>query len=158
MGHWHKALIKDFWQAKNEKHSKEFNAVEILDAKYEVPDLMDVADSQTHLDLEERTELKQLLFEFQDIFQYCPGKWQGKPVHINLKKDARPIYSCPYHIPQTYYAKFCKEINHFVYLKVSKWRSPNFASPRSIIIISTSPMIYAASISKSAASPTQSPA
>ena len=48
MGYWDKGLISNFWQAKAEQH-EEFNVVKILNAKYEVPDLANVAQAQTRL-------------------------------------------------------------------------------------------------------------
>ena len=133
---WDKALIIDVWQAKNEEHGKEFNTVEILNAKYEILELINVADSQTHLDLEERTELKEILLEFKDIFQAHPDKWQDKPVHINLKKGTQSTYSRPSYIPQAHYAKLRKEIDCLVQFKVlnpttnSEWGSPKFCLPK----------------------------
>ena len=71
--HWDKGLISDFWQGKAEDN-EEFNTVEILDAKYEVPDLINVAQTQTCLSPKENMDHKELFLDYQDLFQARPGK------------------------------------------------------------------------------------
>ena len=71
MGNWDKALITDFWQAKTNTN-EEFNTVDILNAKYDIPGLIDVSQAQTHMCPKEKTDLKNLLLDYNELFQPPP--------------------------------------------------------------------------------------
>ena len=102
MGYWDKKLITNFWENKAVAREENFKSSEILEAKYEIPDLRRITDKQTHLSSEEKEVLFNLLHSHQDLFLAKPGKWQGPPVDIELKKGAKPQHSAPYRIPQAH--------------------------------------------------------
>ena len=62
----------------------------ILDAKYSKADIKTIAESSTHLDLQERNELYTLLKKYECLFNGNLGIWYVKPYYIKLKPDAEP--------------------------------------------------------------------
>lgn len=74
IGHWNKKLIKTFWKDKLEPKEEINKAVEILDAKYEVPDLKKIAEEQLHLLAAEK---KTFVRYFNQIYYLIPSTaWQ----------------------------------------------------------------------------------
>ena len=62
----------------------------IWDAKYKKSDHKTIAESSTHIDLQERNELCTLLNMYESLFDGNLGTWYGKPYDIKLKPDAEP--------------------------------------------------------------------
>ena len=135
MGYWSKRFMDNFWIEKNEKQEC-YKNVEILDAKYEIPDLNEIASSQLHLPTEGRDKLARLFEDCTALFQARPGKWKGTPIDIELKEGARPQHSPPYRIPQAHMKALRKEIDRLVQLgvlspvKEAEWASPTFCIPK----------------------------
>ena len=63
----------------------------ILDAKYSKADIKTIAESSTHIDLQERNELYTLLKKYECWFHGNLGTWYVKPYDIKLKPDAEPL-------------------------------------------------------------------
>ena len=49
-----------------------------------------IAESSTHLDIQERNELYTLLKKYECLFHGNLGTWHVKPYYIKLKPDAEP--------------------------------------------------------------------
>ena len=111
-------------------------AMEILDAKYEAISTDEVVDQCTHLDDEQKAELKQVLKGFQKLFSGKLGTYPHRKFHIDIEPEARPKHVRPYAIPCIHLAAFKKELEHLVKLSVlsptgsSEWGSPTFIIPK----------------------------
>ena len=64
----------------------------ILDAKYFKADIETIAESSTHLDIQEINELYTLLNKYECLFHGNLGTWYVKPYDIKLKPDAEPLW------------------------------------------------------------------
>ena len=62
----------------------------ILDAKYTKVNIKTIAESSTHLDLQERNEIYTLLKKYEFLFDVNLVTWHGKPYGIKLKPDSEP--------------------------------------------------------------------
>ena len=60
----------------------------ILGAKYSKANIKTIAESSTHLDLQEINELYTLLKKYESFFDGNLGTWHGKPYDIKFKLDA----------------------------------------------------------------------
>jgi hypothetical protein len=65
----------------------------ILDTKYKQADLHKVADSASHLVVEERSYLHKALTEYSDLFDGTLGKWNMGAYDIKLRPEATPYYA-----------------------------------------------------------------
>ena len=63
----------------------------ILDARYSKVNIQTIAESSTHLDLQERNELYTLLKKYECLFHGNLGTWYVKTYDIKLKPDAEPL-------------------------------------------------------------------
>ena len=85
---------------------------------------------------EERDKLKELLKEFEDLFDGTLGKWNGPDYDIELKEGARPYHARPYSIPKAYEPTLRSEVERLCKEKVlrkvnrSKWGAPSFIIPK----------------------------
>ena len=78
------------------QHNAPFNSERkrmkhILDAKYSKDDIKTIAESSTHLDLQERNELYTLLNNYECLFRGNLGTWHVKTYDVKLKPDAEPL-------------------------------------------------------------------
>ena len=71
----------------------------ILDAKYTKYRLKTIAESSTHLDLQEINELYTLLNKYESLFDDILVTWHGKPYDIKLKPDAEPYHGKKIRVP-----------------------------------------------------------
>ena len=55
-------------------------------------DIKTIAESSTHLDIQERNELYTLLNKYECLFNNNLGKWHANPYGIKLKPDAEPLW------------------------------------------------------------------
>ena len=69
-----------------------------LDAKCEAADLEKVCSLQSHLALQQRQRLHDLLKKCEDLFNATLGKWKHDPMDIKLKADAKPCHAQPHPI------------------------------------------------------------
>ena len=79
------------------QHNAPFNSEtkrikRILDVKYYKADIKTIAESSTHLDIQERNELYTLLNKYECLFDNNLGTWHVKPYDIKLKPDAEPLW------------------------------------------------------------------
>ena len=108
----------------------------ILDAKYSKADIKTIADSSTHLDLQERNELYKLLKKYEYFFHCNLGTWYVKPYDIKLKPDAEPYHGKPFPVPRIHELTFNKELDWLEAIKAinkvkrSKWGAPTFLIPK----------------------------
>ena len=56
-------------------------------------DIKTIAESSTHLDLQERNELYTLLNNYECLFDGNLGTWYVKPYDIKLKPDVEPLWN-----------------------------------------------------------------
>ena len=78
----------------------------ILDAKYSKADIKTIAESSTHLDLQERNELYTLLKNYECLFHANLGTWYVTPYDIKLKPDAEPYHGKPFPVPHIHELTF----------------------------------------------------
>lgn len=136
-----------FWKTKSYEAEESFKTVEILDEKYEVPDLEAIVSKQKYLSSEEKVTLLAVLSPNESLFQANPGKWQGPPVEIESIEGVKPQNSAPYRIPQAHLKAMRKEVDRLVSLKVLRpvqefeWAAPSFVSPRKMTLFVSS-MIF----------------
>jgi len=111
-------------------------AIEILDAKYEAISTAEVVEQCTHLNAEQKADLKLVLSGFQTLFSGKLGVYPHRKFHIEIEPGARPKHSRPYAIPRIHLQAFKKELDHLVRLGVlsptgaSEWGSPTFITPK----------------------------
>ena len=58
--------------------------------------------NQSHLNPNEKKQLKNILNEFVNIFQGQPGTFTGLEVDFQLKEGVRLFYGRPYLVPEAY--------------------------------------------------------
>ena len=108
----------------------------ILDAKYEAANLNAIADSCTHLSIDEQRQLLALLEKYNLLFDGSLGTWTGDPYNIELKPDATPYHARAFPIPKIHEATLKMEVNRLVELGVlkkvnrSEWAAPTFIIPK----------------------------
>jgi RNase H-like domain found in reverse transcriptase/Reverse transcriptase (RNA-dependent DNA polymerase)/Integrase zinc binding domain/Retroviral aspartyl protease len=108
----------------------------ILEAKYEPANLDDVVNDCKNLSVSEKSQLKQLLNRYYDLFDGTLGHWKSEQYHIELKDDAKPYHARPYPIPKAYEATLKMEVERLCNIGVlkkinrSEWGSPTFIIPK----------------------------
>ena len=112
------------------------HATEILDAKYEKVLVDDVIDQLTHLNAQQKSDIRQVLNEHTKLFDGTLGVYPHRTFHIDLVPGAVPKHSRPYPIPVIHLQAFKKELLHLVEIGVlspqgaSEWASPTFITPK----------------------------
>jgi hypothetical protein len=74
-------------------------ATEILDAKYERTDVVEVVKELTHLNTHQKADLLQVLQENDKMFDGTLGAYPHKKVHIDIDPNAKPVHSRLYPVP-----------------------------------------------------------
>ena len=111
-------------------------ATEILDAKYELTDVKDVAKRQLHLTEAQREALSAVLERHAKLFDGTLGVYPHRKFHIEIEPDATPVFKKAYPIPRIHLSTFKKELDHLVALGVlvpqqeAEWASPTFIIPK----------------------------
>jgi hypothetical protein len=72
---------------------------EILDAKYEQADVVEVRKGLTHLNAHQKADLLQVLQENDKMFDGTLEVYPHKKVHIDIDSNAKPVHSRPYPAP-----------------------------------------------------------
>jgi hypothetical protein len=75
------------------------HATEILDAKYEKVLVDDVIDQLTHLNAQQKSDIRQVLNKHTKLFDGTLGVYPYRTFHIDLVPGATPKHSRPYPIP-----------------------------------------------------------
>ena len=78
----------------------------ILDSKYSKANIKTIAESSTHLDLQERNELHTLLKKYESLFDGNLGIWHGKTYDIKLRQDVEPYHGKPFPVPRIHELMF----------------------------------------------------
>ena len=121
-------LVGDDWM--------ESYVTQILDAKYEKLDIDEFIAEQTHLNLSQKQDLRDLLLKHEKLFDGTLGVYPHKKVHLELTEDAKPVHARPYPIPRIHLETFRKELEHLCEIGVleradlSEWASPSFIVPK----------------------------
>jgi hypothetical protein len=138
-GYWTKEKIKSIantWNKPIEATVNEMHLTEILPAEYKPVNIEDVIKEQTHLSVEEKEQLQNVLFEFQDLFKGQCGKYNGDPVSLELIPGSKPYYGKPFSIPKAYEQVTKDEIKRLESLEIlkpiasSEWAAPTFIIPK----------------------------
>ena len=74
----------------------------ILEVKYALADLREVADANAHLTNDQKEKLHTLLSQHAPLFNGMLGKWEGNPYHIELRKGVKLYHATLYSIPHAY--------------------------------------------------------
>jgi hypothetical protein len=111
-------------------------ATEILDAKYERTDVVEVVKGLTHLKAHQKADLLRVLQEKDKMFDGTLGVYRQKKGHIGIDPNAKPLHCRPYPVPQMHLKTFKMELDHFFRIGVlasqqeSEWASPSFIIPK----------------------------
>ncbi len=112
-------------------------AIEILDAKYERTDVVEVMKGLTHMNAHQKADLFRVLQESNKMFNGTLGVYPHKKVHIGIDPNAKLIHSRPYPVPQIHLKTFKNELDHLVRLvgvltsqQESEWAPPSFIIPK----------------------------
>eukprot|EP00957_Ditylum_brightwellii_P063945 4851162-Ditylum_brightwellii.AAC.1 len=89
-------------------------ASEILDAKYEFTDVIDVVNRQGHLTQSQKDTLLSVIQKHQQMFDGTLGKYPHNSFHNDIDPDAKPVYSRPCSIPCIHLNTFNMELEHYV--------------------------------------------
>jgi hypothetical protein len=84
------------------EHSKEANsrAQRILDANYMKGNVeTTVDDGCKHLSLQQRKNLKILLYEYEILFDGSLGRWDTKPIEFEIRPGEKPYHGKAFPIP-----------------------------------------------------------
>ena len=105
-------------------------AVEIVDAKYEKVEVDEVTNQLTHLNLQQKENLKQVLQEHTKLFDGTLHAYPHRKFHIDLVPVAVAKYARPYLVPVVQLAASKKELLHLVGIgflspQGSEWASPS---------------------------------
>ena len=93
----------------------------ILDAKYQKDDLNKVMTEHCqHITAAEIHIILHLLNKSEDMFDGTLGMWNTTPVDLELKDEAKPVFSQPYPVTKLDEAMFIKELKTLMILGVLK--------------------------------------
>jgi hypothetical protein len=108
----------------------------ILDAHYEKADINAFIGELTNSESVDKTKLKSLLFEYEQLFDGMPGNWKTTPVDFELKSRVQLFHSRAFSVPAIHEAPLCKECERLVEIDVlrqsngSEWGFPMFIIPK----------------------------
>jgi hypothetical protein len=121
------------------EHSKEayLRAQRILDAKYTKGYIETTVENDCkHLSYIQRQKLKILLYEHEVLFDGTLGRWNTKPVNLEIPPGEKPYHGKAFPIPQVHEATLKKEVQRLVQLGVlercagSELASPSYIIPK----------------------------
>jgi hypothetical protein len=110
--------------------------VEFLDAKYEKVVIAEVTNHLTHLSLQQKEDLTQVLQEHTKLFDGTLGVYPHRKFNIDLIPKAVAKHARPYPVPVVHLADFKKELLHLVEIGVLspqgaiEWASLTFITPK----------------------------
>ncbi len=91
---------------------------EILDAKYEKTDVVEVMKRLTHLNAHQKAVLLWVLQENKKMFDETLDVYPHKKVHFDIDPNAKSVHPMPYPVPWIHSKTFKKEFDHLVGLGV----------------------------------------
>jgi len=133
------AYIDAFDDDSEDQYPRECHTAELLASKYDhctMEDILKFAEDQKHLDPNKRKGLQNLFMQFPTLFDNELRTYPGKKVHLELKKDARPVYRRHYPVAHAHENLFKDELDQLVAIGVlkkvgaSEWGLPSFAIPK----------------------------
>jgi hypothetical protein len=111
------------------------HTTEILDVKYEKVLVNDVIDQLTHLNAQQKFDIRQVLNKHTKLFDGTLGVYPHRTFHIDLVPGLIPKHFRPYPIQVIHLQAFKKELLHLVEIGVlspqgaTEWASPTFITP-----------------------------
>ena len=108
----------------------------ILSSSYDKVDVSEIVSSCTHLSQSQQNDLKELLQQFDTLFDGKLKKYNGKPVHLDVDPNATPHRSKVYSVPQTHHKVFKEELERLVEIGVLEpagralWIAGTFIIPK----------------------------
>ena len=114
----------------------EEDPIKIKEAKYEKVKVDDVISQQTHLNCQQKQDLRNLLSKFTTLFSGKLGTYPHKKMHLELIPNAQSVHKRAYPVPHAHLEIFKKELDHLVRIGVlepcgwSEWASPSFIIPK----------------------------
>jgi hypothetical protein len=122
-------------QSTIEKAEEEFLEKQCFSqAQYQAADLQKCL--ATHLSLQEKEKLYDLLDEYQFLFKGTLGLLPTKPVHVEIKSNAKPFHGCTFSVSKAYESMIRNEVECLCCLNVlrrcnkSEWAAPSFGTPK----------------------------
>ena len=112
------------------------HTTQILDAHYAPADSNEIVSQCHNLTIHQKQELKDLIDEYQDLFDGTLGYWKDQSVNIQLKPGAIPYHARAFPIPKSREETLKKEIDCVCQLGVlqkvnhSEWAAPAFIIPK----------------------------
>ena len=112
-------------------------ALNIIEVGREAPiTIDDKVNSNEHLTNDQKLKLRQLLSNYEELFDGSLGNWKTSPVSVDLKEDAKPYHSRPYSVPHIHKEQFKKELDSLEKIGIlkkdssSQWAAPAFTIPK----------------------------
>ena len=108
----------------------------ILDADYSPVDIDETVNGLKHITKEVKQKLKAVLKKTPNAFKGGLGTLKIKPVHLELKPNAKPYHGKPFPIPKAYEQTTRKEAKRFEDIGVwyhnpnATWAAPTFIQPK----------------------------
>jgi hypothetical protein len=131
-------LHQKYFQTKQstiEKTEEEFLEKQCFSqAQYQAADLHKCLP--THLSSQLKEKLYDLLDKYWFLFKGTLGLLPTKPVHVEIKSNAKPFHGCTFSVPKAYESMIHNEIECLCHLNVlcqcnkSEWAAPPFRTPK----------------------------
>ena len=88
-------------------------ASNILPSKYEKVEIDQVIKEQTHLDTDQKKDLKHALEQYPILLFYNGqlGEYQKRKVHLQLKPNTKPFHSKAYAVPHIHLPVYKEELD-----------------------------------------------
>jgi hypothetical protein len=90
----------------------------------------------THLPSQEKEKLYELLDKHRFLFKGTLGLLPTKPVHVDIKSNAKPFHGHTFSVPKAYESMIRNEVECLCHLNVlhrcneSEWAAPSFRTPK----------------------------
>ena len=113
-----------------------YEAVRIKDSDYKKADLNEIVRNIPHLTEEQKSQVYNMLYRFEPLFQGKLGLWDTPPVHLEIARDVKPFHARAYPIPHIHEATIRKECERLCKEGVlakdseSEWAAPTFIVPK----------------------------
>jgi hypothetical protein len=98
--------------------------------------IIEVVQKQTRLMSNERTQLQNVLLDFQQLFQGKHGEYNGEPLSLDLLPNSKPFHARSFSIPKAYQQvmkdriSWLNSIGILTQVASSKWAVPIFIIPK----------------------------
>jgi hypothetical protein len=129
-GNWVDALEQEILYAHDPDTTDAERIQGIIESKYTPADLSKIVEECTHL---EKSEQKQLLQKYEDLFDGSLGTWKTDPIQLELKDpNVKPYHAKPYPVPHSQEKRLKDEIKLLCEYGVlrktnhSEWACPMF--------------------------------